>query len=165
MTAKIWRAPGRVAWSLCESPQRRQAHRELDHAFDLAVDWMRLHIGNDGASPEILDAAFGALGRTLRRWAHLGAMDTEPSANVRRALADRGQAIARECGARLPQKKARPVLDYMPRAFPGVRAPDGPAPTLERDLARLGLVDAGRPEPRNAAPPAEPARRKARPTR
>ena len=160
MTAKIWRAPGRVAWSLYESPQRRQAHKELDHAFDLAVDWMRLHIGRDGASPEILDAAFGALGRTMRRWAHLGAMDTEASANVRRALADRGQAIAREVGARLPEKKARPVLDYTPRAFPGVRAPDGPAPTLERDLARLGLVEGGSPEARNAAPPSNPARRK-----
>lgn len=32
-------------------------------------------------------------------------------------------------------------LDYTPRAFPGARAPDGPAPDLEDKLAKLGLVD------------------------
>jgi len=32
-------------------------------------------------------------------------------------------------------------LDYTPRAFPGARAPDGPAPDLEAKLANLGLAD------------------------
>lgn len=32
-------------------------------------------------------------------------------------------------------------LDYTPRAFPGARAPDGPAPNLEDKLAQLGLLD------------------------
>lgn len=128
----IWRAPGRVAWSLYESPQRRQAHVELDQAFELAVDWMRLHVGREGPSPEILDAAFGALGRTLRRWAHLGAMDTEPCENVRLALAASGRAIQRG------------GLEYTPRAFPGARElPDGPPPDLEQRLAKLGLLADG----------------------
>lgn len=40
-------------------------------------------------------------------------------------------------------------LDYTPRAFPGARAPDGPAPGLEDKLATLGLVDrADAQEPR-----------------
>ena len=31
-------------------------------------------------------------------------------------------------------------LDYVPQAFPGCRAPDGPAPGLEDELVRLGLA-------------------------
>lgn len=31
-------------------------------------------------------------------------------------------------------------LDYVPKAFPGCRAPDGPAPGLEDELVRLGLA-------------------------
>lgn len=31
-------------------------------------------------------------------------------------------------------------LDYQPQAFPGCRAPDGPAPGLEDELVRLGLA-------------------------
>lgn len=31
-------------------------------------------------------------------------------------------------------------LDYTPQAFPGARAPDGPAPDLADRLARLGLI-------------------------
>lgn len=31
-------------------------------------------------------------------------------------------------------------LDYVPEAFPGCRAPDGPAPGLEDELVRLGLA-------------------------
>jgi hypothetical protein len=154
MKTKIWRAKGRVAWSLYESPQRRQAHIELDHAFDLAVDWMRLHVGPDGASPEILDSAFGALGRTLRKWAHLGATDTEPSANVRRALAHRADEIRQECQERLRRKKTRSPLDYTPRAFHGARFPDGLEPSAEAHLARLGLLAGGLPEARNASQPA-----------
>lgn len=43
-------------------------------------------------------------------------------------------------------------LDYTPRAFPGARAPDGPAPDLEDKLAQLGLVDrADAHEPRSDA--------------
>jgi hypothetical protein len=38
-------------------------------------------------------------------------------------------------------EKKRGGLDYTPRAFPGARDPDGPAPDLEDQLAKLGLVD------------------------
>lgn len=38
-------------------------------------------------------------------------------------------------------EKRRGGLDYTPRAFPGARDPDGPAPDLESQLAKLGLVD------------------------
>ena len=126
---RIWRAPGRVAWSLYAGPQKRQALAELDRAFELAVTWMRMHVRHEGPSPEILDAAFDAMGRTLRRWAHLGAMDTEPLANVRRALASTARPTRRQ------------GLDYTPRAFPGARElPDGPPADVEQKLSKLGLL-------------------------
>lgn len=139
---RIWRAPGRVAWSLYAGPQKRQAIAELDRAFELAVAWMRMHIRHEGPSPEILDAAFFALDRTLRRWAHLGAMDTEPLANVRRALAASGQAIPRR------------GLDYTPRAFLGARElPDGPPQDLQQKLSKLGVLADSDAKPRHKAKP------------
>ena len=92
----IWRAKGRVQWALYNAPEKRQAIAELDHAYNLAVFWMAGDIGPEGPRPEIIDAAFGALGGTLRKWAHLGAMDTEPLANVRLALAASAEAIHRD---------------------------------------------------------------------
>lgn len=44
----------------------------------------------------------------------------------------------------MSDRKKSGGLDYTPRAFPGARAPDGPTPDLEDQLAKLGLVD--RPE-------------------
>lgn len=38
-------------------------------------------------------------------------------------------------------ERKRGGLDYTPRAFPGARDPDGPAPDLEDRLAQLGLVE------------------------
>ena len=38
-------------------------------------------------------------------------------------------------------ERKRGGLDYTPRAFPGARDPDGPAPDLEDRLAKLGLVE------------------------
>ena len=37
--------------------------------------------------------------------------------------------------------KKRAGLDYTPQAFPGARAPDGPAPDLHERLAQMGLVE------------------------
>lgn len=41
----------------------------------------------------------------------------------------------------MSERKKGGGLDYTPRAFPGARAPDGPAPGLENQLAELGLVE------------------------
>ena len=38
------------------------------------------------------------------------------------------------------QKAKYPRLDYTAQAFPGARAPDGPAPDLEEKLRKLGLI-------------------------
>lgn len=43
-------------------------------------------------------------------------------------------------------EKKRGGLDYTPRAFPGARDPDGPAPDLENQLAELGLVERAEPQ-------------------
>ena len=37
--------------------------------------------------------------------------------------------------------KKRAGLDYTPQAFPGARAPDGPAPDLHERLSQMGLVE------------------------
>lgn len=37
--------------------------------------------------------------------------------------------------------KRRGALDYTPQAFPGARAPDGPAPDLQARLAQMGLAE------------------------
>lgn len=46
----------------------------------------------------------------------------------------------------MSERKKGGGLDYTPRAFPGARAPDGPAADLEEKLANLGLVDDGNAE-------------------
>lgn len=85
---RIWRAPGRVNWQLYDHPLKRQAIAELDEVFGLAIEWISRNVRpGEQPSQESLDAAFAALDRNLRRWAPLGAMDTEPLANVRLALA------------------------------------------------------------------------------
>lgn len=38
------------------------------------------------------------------------------------------------------RKAQYPRLDYTAQAFPGARAPDGPAPDLEEKLRKLGLI-------------------------
>lgn len=47
----------------------------------------------------------------------------------------------------MSERKKGGGLDYTPRAFPGARAPDGPAPDLEDKLAELGLVERANAEP------------------
>ena len=49
-------------------------------------------------------------------------------------------------------ERKRGGLDYTPRAFPGSRDPDGPAPDMEAKLAELGLLEGAEPvevRPRN----------------
>lgn len=66
-----------------------------------------------------------------------------------------------------PGAKRRGGLEYTPQAFPGARAPDGPAPDLEERLVAMGLAEPtkandARPDARhdaNYAPPQPPARR------
>ena len=41
---------------------------------------------------------------------------------------------------RLASEECLGALDYTPQAFPGARAPDGPAPDVADRLARLGLL-------------------------
>ena len=61
--------------------------------------------------------------------------------------------------------KRRGALDYTPQAFPGARAPDGPAPDLQDRLAQMGLAEqTGTPAVRSdarqdiSAAPAPPRR-------
>lgn len=61
--------------------------------------------------------------------------------------------------------KRRGALDYTPQAFPGARAPDGPAPDLQARLAQMGLAEqTGTPAVRSdarqdiSAAPAPPRR-------
>lgn len=79
-----------------------------------------------------------------------------------------------------PSAKKRASLDYTPRAFPGARDPDGPAPGIEERLAKSGWVQpaetgivppgarpdtrpAARPDIRPAASVAQPQMRRERP--
>lgn len=69
-----------------------------------------------------------------------------------------------------PGTKKRSSLDYTPRAFPGARAPDGPAPDLEDRLVAMGLAERtrtpnARPDVRHDASdvPPQPASRRERP--
>lgn len=81
-----------------------------------------------------------------------------------------------EAGAETkPSGKQRGGLDYTPRAFPGARDPDGPAPGLEERLIKSGWAEpaarsAARPDARpdirpgaNIAPPQERKERTAPP--
>lgn len=43
-------------------------------------------------------------------------------------------------------ERKRGGLDYTPRAFPGARNPDGPAPGLEDELVKLGLAEPKEPK-------------------
>jgi hypothetical protein len=49
-----------------------------------------------------------------------------------------------------PTPKAKTALDYTPQAFPGARAPDGPAPDLQARLAALSVLDAHAEKPQAA---------------
>lgn len=103
----------------------------------------------DGPAPDLED-----------KLAELGLVDrvnTEPSA-------DASAGVNHDVN---PGTKKRPSLDYTPRAFPGARAPDGPAPDLEDRLVAMGLAERtktpnARPDVRHDAsdvPPQAPARR------
>lgn len=46
--------------------------------------------------------------------------------------------------------KAKAALDYTPQAFPGARAPDGPAPDLQARLEALSVLDAHAEKPQAA---------------
>lgn len=103
----------------------------------------------DGPAPDLED-----------KLAELGLVDrvnTEPSA-------DASAGVNHDVN---PGTKKRPSLDYTPRAFPGARAPDGPAPDLEDRLVAMGLAERtktpnARPDVRHDAsdvPPQPPARR------
>ena len=49
-----------------------------------------------------------------------------------------------------PTPKAKTALDYTPQAFPGARAPAGPAPDLQARLAALSVLDAHAEKPQAA---------------
>lgn len=89
-------------------------------------------------------------------------------------LVDRADAQAPRSDARSgvnadvnPGAKKRGGLEYTPQAFPGARAPDGPAPDLEDRLVAMGLAERtkahdAQPDARhdaNYAPPQPPARK------
>lgn len=103
----------------------------------------------DGPAPDLEDklAELGLVDRA----------DAEP-------LADASAGVNPDVN---PGTKKRPSLDYTPRAFPGARAPDGPAPDLEDRLVAMGLAERtrtpnARPDVRHDAsdvPPQPPARR------
>lgn len=93
-----------------------------------------------------------------------------PAPGLEESLAEMGMlesAKARDEHAgkspnRVPEGKKKGGLDYTPQAFPGARAPDGPAPDLEQRLAQLGVTEhTASPaqssirsaEPRTAPPP------------
>ena len=54
----------------------------------------------------------------------------------------------------MSERKKGGGLDYTPQAFPGARAPDGPAPDLGDKLAKMGLLEGQ--EPTNQAADARP---------
>lgn len=83
-----WRAPGRVNWALFNVPRRQhdQAERGLDAAFDLECEIAQLRIDKGWPRKLAAEAAFDAIGVTMRKYMKTGAMDTEPCANVRLAL-------------------------------------------------------------------------------
>ncbi len=72
-----------------------------------------------------------------------------PAPGLEESLADMGlleSAKARDehagkSASRVPERKKKGGLDYTPQAFPGARAPDGPAPDLEQRLAELGVTE------------------------
>ena len=77
----------------------------------------------DGPAPD-LEARLAELGLVDRSEGN----ESQPSAK-----ADASPGVS-------PGTKKRASLDYTPRAFPGARAPDGPAPGLEAQLAKMGLI-------------------------
>lgn len=72
-----------------------------------------------------------------------------PAPGLEESLAEMGlleSAKARDEHAgrspsRVPEREKKGGLDYTPQAFPGARAPDGPAPDLEQRLAQLGVTE------------------------
>lgn len=72
-----------------------------------------------------------------------------PAPGLEESLAEMGlleSAQARDehagkSASRVPERKKKGGLDYTPQAFPGARAPDGPAPDLEQRLAQLGVTE------------------------
>lgn len=85
----IWRVPGRVNWELYRCPGWRCAERQLDQAFDRAAAWLAAALSAGLPLDTALDRAFHEkMGPTMHSCAEWGAVDTEPCANVRLALAE-----------------------------------------------------------------------------
>ena len=82
-----WRSPGLVDWSLYKHRERATAESELDDAFAKTVVWLRAQLLAGHPVHELLQESFDRIGPTMHRWADLGAVDTEPCANVSLALA------------------------------------------------------------------------------
>lgn len=82
-----WRGPGLVDWSLYDDPEQTAAQAELDRAFARTVVWLRVQLIAGLPAGPLVAEAFDRIGPTMHRWGALGAVDTEPCANVRLALA------------------------------------------------------------------------------
>ncbi len=88
--APIWRARRRVNWQLYSShPQRLRAEAALDRAFAAAAARLRADLAAGRPKVAALSRAFHeGMGPTMHQWGHVGAVDTEPCANVRLAFAE-----------------------------------------------------------------------------
>jgi len=89
----IWRARQRVNWQLYSPhPHRRRAEAALDRAFAAAAARLRADLAAGKPKTSALSRAFHkGMGLSMHRWGHVGALDTEPCANVRLAFAELAQ--------------------------------------------------------------------------
>jgi len=81
-----FRSPGKVDWNLFQIRTHDQAERSLDAAFDLEVQIAKARIIAGWPRKLAALAAFEAIAITMVKYSNTGAMDSEPSANVRWAL-------------------------------------------------------------------------------
>lgn len=92
----IWRGPCLVNWQLYSShPERSPAEAALDRAFAAAVARLQADLAAGKPKAGALSRAFHkGMGPTMHRWGHVGAVDTEPCANVRLAFAELAERYA-----------------------------------------------------------------------
>lgn len=103
--------------------------------------------------PDLVEAAIDQMARTLRQSPPVGLTTRQVSGALARlrptirqlllaavATAQQSASESCGCGAKAAPKKQL-ALDYSPRAFPGARAPDGPAPEMEDRLVGMGLAE------------------------
>ncbi len=104
-------------------------------------------------STDLIEDAIDQMARSLRKAPPAGLTTRQVSGalvrlrpTIRDLLAaavvnaQHSQSASCACGAK-PAPKRELALDYTPRAFPGARAPDGPAPELEDRLVKMGLAE------------------------